>query len=187
MTSSRVLVQAGLAWIAFACQGTPVPTTAVVDVPSAETSPEPEVVRDAGPDAEPAPTLPPPFDRLGQRCTPGEPFCDARGRVSGVTSFVGFQDESLPLRAKSVHRESSLDTPPGHSLEIGISGTWIAIRHVTCARCQNPQGFVFVGDLARLSDADLAGIQQRIGLPPSMPPLRARDDWSRAYARDSGS
>jgi hypothetical protein len=181
------LVTASLVGIAFACQSS-VPTTAVVAVPTAEpTQAEPEAVPDAGADADPAPALSPPFDQLGQRCRPGEqPFCDARGRIAGVISFVGFENDVLPLRAKSVHREEDLEKPPGHALDIGVAGTLIAIRHVTCVRCERPSGFLFVGDLARLSDADLAGIQQRIGLPPSTPPLRVRDDWSRAFARDGG-
>jgi hypothetical protein len=57
---------------------------------------------------------------------------------------------------------------------------------VICPNCPRPTGFTFVGDLQRLTDSDLAALQQRIGLPPKTLPLRGYDDWKRALSSDGG-
>ncbi len=104
--------------------------------------------------------------------------------MSGVFANVGFDEQRLPVsHATTITHESSLETPPGRSLEIGVLGRLLAILFVSCARCERPTGFVFVGDLDRLSDADLAAVQQRIGLPPDLGPLRRVDDWRHAYPK----
>lgn len=186
------------AWVALvlcACAGGPAypdEPTAVVDVPSPADSSEPVASRDAGPDATLEVGLPAPFDVLGKSCPENERdrphlFCDTRGKVSGVTAEATPATEALPLPgARTVHKNTDFGPPPGRSLEVGVAGQLIAVNFVVCPRCESPKGFTFVGDLSRMTDADLAVLQQRIGLPPGTLPLRTHDDWQRALRADAG-
>jgi hypothetical protein len=182
--------------VACACQGGPnYPDgpTAVVDVPAPAESSEPESARDGGVDASSEPQLSPPFDVLGKSCAkderdrPAHISCDTRGLVSGVSAEPTPATEALPLPgARTVHNAVDFGPPPGRSLEVGIAGNLIAIRFVICSSCPRPDGFTFVGDLQRLTDSDLAALQQRIGLPPKTLPLRSYDEWKRALSSDGG-
>lgn len=186
-------------WLALfvcACAGGPnYPDgpTAVVDVPTPADSSEPVTPRDAGADAALEVGLSPPFDVLGRPCAenerdrPSHLACDARGKVSGVTAEATPATEALPLPgARTVHKAIDTGPPPRRSLEVGIAGHLVAIRFVVCPNCPSPTGFTFVGDLERLTDGDLAALQQRIGLPPGTLPLRTHDDWQRALQDDAG-
>jgi hypothetical protein len=42
-------------------------------------------------------------------------------------------------------------------------------------------GWAFVGQLSKLSDAQLRGVQQRIGLPRDVPALHTPEAWREAY------
>lgn len=179
-----------------ACQGGPNypdEPTAVVDVPSAAESAEPESPRDAAADAPSELGLSAPFDVLGRSCAkdprdrPSHLVCDTRGNVSGVSTEPSSFDEALPLPgARTVHKVVDSGPPPGRSLEVGVAKHLIAIRFAICRSCPSPNGFTFVGDLSRLTDADLSALQQRIGLPPGTLPLRSLDEWRRALTSDGG-
>jgi hypothetical protein len=187
---------AWLALFACACAGGPnYPDgpTAVVDVPTPADSSEPMTPRDAGSDAPLEVGLSAPFDVLGRACAenerdrPSHLMCDTRGKVSGVTAEPTPMTEALPLPdARTVYKTVDSGPSPGRVLEVGIAGQLVAIRFVICPNCPAPTGFTFVGDLSRLTDGDLAALQQRIGLPAGTLPLRTHDDWKRALQRDAG-
>jgi hypothetical protein len=186
-----------LAFASFACRAGPEypdAPTAVVDVPNATESMDPERgAIDGGTDGSLPVGLSPPFDQLGRKCAaderdrPSTLVCDPSGVVSGVYAELGPPNETLPLPdARTIAKRAAHGPPPGRSLEVGIAEPLIAVRFAFCPDCTGANGFLFVGDLRRLTDAELSSLQQRIGLPPATLPLRTEDDWRGALASDAG-
>jgi hypothetical protein len=183
-------------FVAGACQGGPnYPDgpSAIVEVPAPVDSSEPASGHDGGTEASTEAALSAPFDVLGKSCAkdererPAYISCDPHGLVSGVSAEPTPATEALPVPGvRTVHKAVDVGPPPGRTLEVGIAGNLVAIRFVICSSCPRPNGFTFVGDFSRLTDSDLAQLQQRIGLPPKTLPLRSYDDWKRALESDGG-
>jgi hypothetical protein len=170
----------------------PAPTsTPTLELPSSQPPVATAPVDAAVPDvSSPAPSgLPEDFAMLDGPCTDAADanvFC-AEGKVVGVWRMVDtVQEQFPPDRVEVLADQRSKEFSPGRSLVLGVEGERLFFRLVTCGACRRIMGWAFVGNLARMSDDQLALTQTRLGLSPK-PALRTREAWRAAYAADGGA
>jgi hypothetical protein len=141
--------------------------------------------------AAPEPGREPDVGDLGAPCPPPSDddrsqaviLCDPAGRITGTWAPVDVLADVPPSTAELLADEPlDLEDGRGRSLRVGIAGTKIYVRRITCSRCRRVLGWAFAGDLALLSDDDLRRAQARVGFPPD-PLLRTREAWVAALAR----
>lgn len=136
------------------------------------------------PPSRPLSPVPERFSVLGGPCAPDRAenvaICGG-GRVAAIFSPVDLAVGVPPAAAEVVHEESA--TPFQRSLLIALEGERLWIKMVTCGSCRRVMGWAFVGDLDRMSDEGLAGLAQRLRLPPDTPLLKTSALW-RSFLRD---
>jgi len=107
-------------------------------------------------------------------------------RLPVFVAFDGFFTSHQKRRVEIFADQRSKEFSPGRSLVLGVEGERLWFRLVTCGACRRIMGWAFVGNLARMSDAQLAMTQTRLGLSPK-PAMRTREAWRAAYPADGGA
>lgn len=157
--------------------GAPPPATVAPSAAPARTA--------TAPAASATSPLPRAFLSLGQPCradaTPSE-LCGADGRVAGLVAPVDHVLAIPPDVADKLFDTRSEQGGADRELTIAVEGDRLWIRAVTCGRCRRIMGWGFVGELSRLSDAQLVSVQKRVGLPDDVGALRTAGAWKRAIA-----
>lgn len=95
--------------------------------------------------------------------------------------MVDTVDDVPPQGIEVIRDEPRRDMAPGRSLVVALEGERLWFRLVTCGACRRVMGWAFVGDLPNITDEQLRVIQERIGLPASVPPLRTARAWRDTY------
>ncbi|MBK7579938.1 MAG: hypothetical protein IPI67_06995 [Myxococcales bacterium] len=150
-----------------------------------------ELDASGSPDADPSDAglskLPAAFAKLGGSCSVSDAggssveLCDASGQVVGISAMVDTVDGVPPAGAEVIRVEPEREMNPGRSLVVALEQDRLWFRLVSCGACRRIMGWSFVGELARLSDAQLRDIQQRLGLPLNVPALRTSQAWRDVY------
>lgn len=159
---------AALALAALAC-------TKTEHVTAEPPQPDPE-------SAFPTPSpLPPTLASLGTPCeAPTPERASAQCGLSGKVSIVSTHTPAWPAGLRAVApRPSSND--PNHFEQFPVSGVGLERGRVwvssTCAICRTPVGETQVVDIALATDAQLADLQARLGMPKA-PILRSTRAFS---------
>lgn len=157
----------------------PVVSTSPPAAPAVTTSAAPARSRSQQPSMS---ALPRAFAALGEPCAADTDkiMCGSDGRIAGIRVPVDHALDGAPPQAENIRHESPDEPARRHGLDVAVEGERLWIRLVTCGTCRRIMGSAFVGDLPRLSAAQLKLVQRLVGVPDDKP-LQTAADWRAHY------
>ena len=139
------------------------------------------------PDAKPARATPSNDEAAELPDCPGaddETYCTEDNKLAG--QWVPVDMLRIPADAEQLFHAPHPDVDRQPSLTIAVNGETLYLHQVSCGACARVIGQGFRGELSALSEAQLAAVQARLGLPADTAPLRSAEMWG-GYVTGEGA